>query len=56
MNIGVSGYQPIVSPHVLTHTNILIRISLEILVQPQLLIIQIHTISPHRLTVITIKA
>jgi len=47
MVIGASGYQPIRSPHVLTHTNILFWISLEILIQPLLLIFQLHAISPH---------
>jgi len=43
MIIGVSGYQPIRSPHVLTHTNIFSGISHEILVHPHILMIQIHT-------------
>jgi len=56
MIIGVSGYQPIVSLHVLRHTNILIGISLEIVVQPHLLIIQNYTVSPHILPATTVKA
>jgi len=56
MIIGVSGYQPIQSPHVLTHTNIPFGISLEILAQSHLLIIQFHTISPYIIPAITIQA
>jgi len=56
MIIGVSRYQPKVNPYVLRHTNTLIGISLEILVQLHLLIIQIHEISPHLLPATTIHA
>ena len=57
MVIGASGYQPKLSPYVLTYTKtFLLGFSLEILVQPHILIFQLHAISPHILPVITIHA